>query len=41
MGNIVNNFIPQMEPWFGDEERIALNEYMKTGGWLIEFIKNL
>jgi len=30
-------FIPQMEPWFGEEERIALNNYMKEGGWLTEF----
>jgi len=34
---IKNKFIPQMEPWFGDEERIALNNYMKEGGWLTEF----
>lgn len=28
-----------MEPWFGEEERIALNEYMRAGGWLTEFKK--
>lgn len=28
-----------MEPWFGDEERIALNEYMMSGGWITEFQK--
>lgn len=32
-----NKFIPQMEPWFGEEERIALDNYMKSGGWLTEF----
>ena len=32
-----NNFIPQMEPWFGNEEKVALNEYMEEGGWLTEF----
>ncbi len=32
-----NGFIPQMEPWFGEEERIALNNYMKRHGWLTEF----
>ena len=26
-----------MEPWFGEEERIALDNYMKAGGWLTEF----
>lgn len=31
------NFIPQMEPWFGSEEKIAMNEYMEEGGWLTEF----
>jgi len=31
------NFIPQMEPWFGEEEKIAINEYMCEGGWLTEF----
>ena len=26
-----------MEPWFGSEEKIAMNEYMEEGGWLTEF----
>lgn len=30
-------FINQMEPWFGSEEKDALNQYMDTGGWLTEF----
>lgn len=34
-----NRFILQMEPWFGEEERIALDNYMKSGGWLTEFKK--
>ncbi|MDD2299276.1 MAG: DegT/DnrJ/EryC1/StrS family aminotransferase [Fermentimonas sp.] len=29
--------IPQMEPWIGDEERNAVNDYMRSGGWLTEF----
>jgi perosamine synthetase len=33
----MNNFIPQMEPWFGIEEQEALNQYMKQGGWITEF----
>jgi len=32
-----NKFIPQMEPWFGNEEKLAINEYMEEGGWLTEF----
>ena len=32
-----NNFIPQMEPWIGSEEKGALNQYMDEGGWLTEF----
>ena len=32
-----NAFIPQMEPWFGSEEKEALNQYMEEGGWLTEF----
>jgi perosamine synthetase len=32
-----NTFIPQMEPWFGAEEKEALNQYMEEGGWLTEF----
>lgn len=30
-------FIPQMEPWFGSEEKEALSAYMDEGGWLTEF----
>lgn len=32
-----NSFIPQMEPWFGSEEKEALSQYMDEGGWLTEF----
>jgi len=32
-----NFFIPQMEPWFGEEERLAMDEYLKEGGWITEF----
>ena len=35
--NPINQVIPQFEPSFGEEERIALNEYMKQGGWITEF----
>ena len=35
----MDKFILQMEPSFGKEERIALNEYMKAGGWVTEFKK--
>lgn len=31
--------IPQMEPWFGEEERMAVNEYLASGGWITEFKK--
>ena len=31
--------IPQIEPIFGEEERIALNTYMQEGGWVTEFKK--
>jgi len=31
------NFINQMEPWFDDQEKRALNKYMDEGGWLTEF----
>lgn len=30
-------YIPQMEPWFGSEEKIAMSNYMEEGGWLTEF----
>lgn len=29
--------IPQMEPWFGEEEADAVHAYMRSGGWLTEF----
>ena len=35
----MSNFIPQMEPWFGQEERQAIDEYMAAGGWITEFCK--
>jgi perosamine synthetase len=31
------NNIPQMEPWFGDEEKKAICSYMDEGGWITEF----
>lgn len=31
------SFIPQMEPWFGEEEAEAVSAYMRSGGWLTEF----
>ncbi|MAV75732.1 MAG: aminotransferase [Cellvibrionales bacterium] len=30
-------FIMQMQPWFGDEEKQSLNEYMESGGFITEF----
>jgi perosamine synthetase len=33
------SFLPQMEPWFDDEERLAMDAYMREGGWLTEFKK--
>lgn len=33
------DFILQMQPWFGDEEKKALNDYMDEDGWLTEFKK--
>lgn len=32
-------YIPQMEPAFDEKERAAINEYMLSGGWLMEFKK--
>ena len=32
-------FINQMEPWFGSEEKEALYQYMDEGGWITEFKK--
>jgi len=31
--------IPQMEPWFGEEEAGAVSDYMRSGGWVMEFKK--
>jgi perosamine synthetase len=31
--------IPQMEPWFGEEEAAATSAYLRSGGWLMEFGK--
>ena len=28
-----------MEPWYGEEEKRAINEYLDSGGWLMEFKK--
>jgi len=35
----MKKFIPQMEPWFGDEETEAVTSYMNKGGWITEFKK--
>lgn len=29
----------QMQPWFGEEERQAMDEYLGQGGWITEFRK--
>ena len=33
----MTDFIPQMLPWFGDEEADAMDAYMRSGGFLMEF----
>ena len=33
------DFIMQMQPWFGEEERQAMDEYLSQGGWITEFRK--
>ncbi len=33
------NYIDQMHPSFGEEECKALNDYMRSGGWVTEFKK--
>lgn len=33
------DYIPQMEPWFDERERLAMNAYMLSGGWGTEFKK--
>jgi perosamine synthetase len=30
-------FIPQMEPWFGEEEKRSINDYLDENGWITEF----
>lgn len=30
-------FINQIEPWIGEEEAVAMNTYLRSGGWLTEF----
>ena len=32
-----DRFIPQMEPWFDEREKQAINDYMEEVGWLTEF----
>jgi len=32
-------FINQIEPWYGDEERTAMQEYLSSGSWIMEFKK--
>jgi perosamine synthetase len=34
---MANKPIPQMEPWFGQEEKDAINGYLDEGGWMTEF----
>lgn len=36
---MITKNIPQMEPWFGEEERQAMDEYLGQGGWITEFKK--
>jgi len=33
----MNEFIPQMEPWFDEKEANALRDYVLSGGWGTEF----
>jgi perosamine synthetase len=37
MYSVEESSIPQMEPWMGDEERAAVDNYMTSGGWITEF----
>jgi perosamine synthetase len=34
---VTTEFIPQMIPWFGNEEADAVSDYMRSGGWITEF----
>ena len=36
---LITSFINQMEPWYGEEEISAVNNYLKSGAWLMEFKK--
>ena len=31
------DYIVQMQPWLGEEEKKAVVEYLDSGGWLTEF----
>jgi len=33
----MQNFIPQMQPWFDEKEKMAIAEYMDAGGYITEF----
>ena len=33
----MSDFILQMQPWFGEEEKRAINEYLDEGGFMTEF----
>ena len=33
----MNPFIPQMQPWFDEQEKKALSDYLDAGGWMTEF----
>ncbi len=35
----MEKFINQMEPWYDEKEINAVNEYLKGGGWIMEFKK--
>ena len=33
----MQDFIMQMQPWFGDEEKKAINDYLDENGFMTEF----
>ena len=35
----IMEYIPQMEPSFGDDEKVAINEYLSNNPWITEFKK--
>jgi len=35
----MQKFINQVEPWYSDEEKKAIQEYLNSGGWIMEFKK--